>query len=62
MKRIVNRKAKTINAIIKNDCGQVCHRINDITRMALGRNEMVSDTKKYIVEYYKDYTVEFVLG
>jgi hypothetical protein len=27
--------------------------------MALGRNEMLTDTKKYIVENYKDYKVEF---
>lgn len=60
MKR--HTKAKRINAIIKNDRGQVCHRINDIVQMSLGRNEMLEDTKKYIIANYKDYTVEFVLA
>lgn len=58
----IRRKIKRVNAIIKNDRGQVCHRINDITQMALGRNEMLEDTKKYIIENYKGYTVEFVLA
>lgn len=38
-------KLKRINAIIKNERGQVCHRINDITQMALGRNETLAETK-----------------
>ncbi|WP_251183046.1 hypothetical protein [Anaerocaecibacter muris] len=57
----MHRKQKHITALIKNDRGEICHRIKDIVRMALGRNEMVDDTKKYIVENYKEYTVEFVL-
>jgi hypothetical protein len=52
-------KTKTINAIIKNERGEVCHRINDVVQMALGRNEHIADTKKYIIQNYKDYTVEF---
>lgn len=59
---IKRKKIKRVNAIIKNDRGQVCHRINDIVQMALGRNEMLEDTKKYIIANYKDYTVEFVLA
>lgn len=55
-------KRKTVNAIIKNDKGEVCHRIKDILRMSLGRNETLNDTKNYIVKNYKEYTVEFVLG
>lgn len=54
-------KRKYLNAIIKNDKGEVCHRIHDVVQMALGRNEMVDDTKKYIIENYKAYTVEFEL-
>lgn len=50
---------KKINAIIKNEQGQVCHTIKDIVQMALGRNEMLADTKQYIINNYKDYTVEF---
>lgn len=52
-------KLKRVNAIIKNDKGQVCHRIKDIVQMSLARNEMLEDTKKYIVENYKGYKVEF---
>lgn len=40
---------KKVNAIIKNDKGQVCHRINDIIQMALGRNETLEETKHYIL-------------
>ncbi|MEG1663631.1 MAG: hypothetical protein RR338_06560 [Clostridia bacterium] len=50
---------KKINAIIKNEQGQVCHIIKDILQMALGRNEMLAETKKYIIDNYKGYTVEF---
>ena len=57
----MHRKQKRITALIKNDCGEICHRIKDIVRMALGRNEMIGDTKKYIIQNYKEYTVEFVL-
>lgn len=57
----MHRKQKRITALIKNDRGEICHRIKDIVQMALGRNEMVDDTKKYIIENYKEYTVEFVL-
>lgn len=53
------KKAKTVNAIIKNDKGEVCHRIKDILRMALGRNETLAQTKSYIVSNYKNYIVEF---
>lgn len=52
-------KRKSVNAIIKNDKGEVCHRIKDILRMALGRNETLAQTKAYIVQDYKEYTVEF---
>lgn len=52
-------KRKTINAIIKNDKGEICHRIKDILRMALGRNETLAQTKAYIVSNYSDYNVEF---
>lgn len=55
------RVMKRVNAIIKNDAGQVCHRINDITQMALGRNELLAETKAYIIRNYKDYKVEFEL-
>ncbi len=55
-------KRKTVNAIIKNDKGEICHRIKDILRMALGRNETLAQTKSYIVANYRDYTVEFVVG
>ena len=50
---------KKVNAIIKNERGEVCHRIKDVVQMALGRNETLADTKAYIVENYKDYKVEF---
>lgn len=50
---------KKVNAIIKNEKGEVCHRIKDIIQMALARSEMLSDTKKYIVENYKNYKIEF---
>jgi hypothetical protein len=50
---------KKVNVIIKNERGEVCHRIKDIVQMALGRNETLADTKKYIVESYKAYKVEF---
>lgn len=50
---------KKINAIIKNDKNEVCHRINDVVKMALGRNETLAETKAYIVKNYKDYTVTF---
>lgn len=53
---------KKINAVIKNDRGEVCHTIKDIVRMALGRNETLSETKKYIVENYKLYHVDFVIA
>lgn len=52
-------KTKKVNAIIKNEKGEVCHRIKDVLQMALGRNEMLSDTKKYIVENYSQYKVDF---
>lgn len=55
------RRLKRVNALIKNERGQVCHRINDITQTALGRNETLDETKAYIIENYKDYKVEFVL-
>lgn len=54
-------KSKTVDAIICNDRGEVCHRIRDILRMSLGRNETLSDTKKYIVSNYKSYDVKFVV-
>lgn len=53
------RRLKRINAIMKNDRGQVCHRINDITQMALGRNETLDESKAYIIANYKGYKVEF---
>lgn len=55
------KKRKLVWAIIKNDAGQVCHRIKDVVQMALGRNEMLETTKQYIRENYADYTVEFEL-
>lgn len=57
----IHRKQKSITALIKNDRSEICHRIKDIVRMALGRNETINDTKRYIVDNYKEYTVEFVL-
>lgn len=54
-------KIRRVNAIIKNERGQICHRINDITQMALGRNETLNKTKAYIIENYKGYKVEFKL-
>ena len=57
----MHRKQKSITALIKNDRSEICHRIKDIVRMALGRNETINDTKRYIVDNYKEYTVEFVL-
>lgn len=53
---------KTINAIIKNEQGQICHRINDIVKMALGRNETLSEVKSYIIKNYIDYTVVFEIN
>lgn len=50
---------KKVNAIIKNDKGEICHKIKDVLQMALIRNEMLPDTKKYIINNYKDYTVTF---
>jgi hypothetical protein len=50
---------KKINAIIKNENNEVCHRIKDVVKMVLARNEMLADTKKYIINNYKDYKVEF---
>lgn len=52
---------KKVIAIIKNDKGEVCHTIKDIVKMALGRNELLNDTKKYIIDNYKDYKVEFII-
>lgn len=52
-------KRKTVNAIIKNDKGEVCHRIKDILRMALARNETLAQTKAYIVKDWECYNVEF---
>lgn len=52
-------KRKKVNAIIRNDKGEVCHRIKDIIRMSLARNETIFQTKAYILENYKDYKVEF---
>jgi len=54
-------KSKKVHAIIKNEYGGVCHRIADVVQMALGRNETLADTKKYIIKNYSDYTVEFVV-
>ena len=55
------RRAKKLKAIIKNDKGEICHRINDVLTIALARNESLTDTKEYIIENYKDYKVEFVI-
>lgn len=52
-------KRKLVCAIIKNDKGEVVHRIKDIVQMALGRNELLKDTKQYIVDNYREYKVEF---
>jgi len=52
---------KKVYAIIKNDRNEVCHTIKDVVAMALARNEMLSDTKKYIINNYKDYKVEFIV-
>jgi len=52
---------KKVYAIIKNDRNEVCHTIKDIVAMALARNETLSDTKKYIINNYKDYKVEFIV-
>lgn len=51
---------KKVYAIIKNDRNEVCH-IKDIVAMALARNEALSSTKKYIINNYKDYKVEFIV-
>lgn len=53
------KEMKKVNAIIKNEKGQICHTIKDIVKMSLARNEMLSDTKQYIINNYKDYTVKF---
>ena len=52
-------KRKAINAIIKNDKGEICHRIKDILRIALARNETLAETKDYIIKDWSCYTVEF---
>lgn len=52
-------KAKKVNAIVKNDKGETCHTIKDILKIALGRNETLAETKKYITENYSDYVVTF---
>lgn len=52
-------RAKKVNVIIKNENGETCHIIKDILKMALGRNETLTETKKYIIENYSDYVVSF---
>lgn len=49
-----------IHAIIKNDRHEVYHIIENIVGMALARDEALSDIKKYIINSYKDYKVEFI--
>lgn len=55
MKRIV----KKVKAIMLNDRGEVCHRLNDVVSLSLARNETLSETKEYLIKNYKDYTVQF---
>lgn len=52
---------KKVYAIIKNDAGKTCHRISDVVKMALGRNETLKETKNFITENYKDYNVTFIV-
>jgi len=54
-------KAKIIYAIIKNDKGEICHKVKDIVRVALAMNLTLKDTKIHLINYYKEYIVEFVV-
>jgi hypothetical protein len=55
------KATKKVYAIIRNDRNEVCYTIKDVLAMALARNESLSSTKKYIINNYKDYKVEFIV-
>mgnify|MGYP000858722294 CR=1 FL=1 len=63
MKKI--KKIKKMNAIIKNDVGEICyeikdiHQIEDILQIALARNEISPKIKNYIINNYKEFVMEF---